>query len=89
MASASAAGEQHTVDWQAYNARWQDIWQGGLQKGQVRTAAPVTHTVHAPGPSQTDSSVRAVRFRQHLTMQQKYTVNNPACAALLCSLSFQ
>jgi hypothetical protein len=35
-AAAAAAGGQHTIDWQAYNARWQDIWQGGLQKGQVR-----------------------------------------------------
>lgn len=26
------------IDWQAYNARWQDIWQGGLQKGQVGAA---------------------------------------------------
>jgi hypothetical protein len=37
-AQSVAADGQHSVDWQAYNARWQDIWQGGLQKGQVRPA---------------------------------------------------
>jgi hypothetical protein len=26
---------QSSLDWEAYHARWGDIWKGGLQKGQV------------------------------------------------------
>jgi hypothetical protein len=42
MAKAAATGDSgargaHTIDWDAYNSRWADIWSGGLQKGQVRS----------------------------------------------------